>query len=147
MLNPDIVNAQLELLAAHRRTLAHLLTQAAQYGGVAFAPPQTANGIAEARAEIQRIKAVLRAGGVVVEEEPGDEAPPPIAIVAVPHAGDVVGGDTVLGDQTNIDTHGGNSVTTDGGDYAGRNLDKRQGKVFVDGNLYGNIIQTTLYLE
>ena len=55
----DSINTQFELLAAHRRTLAHLLHQAAQYGGVAFAPPQTANGIAEARIEIARIKAVL----------------------------------------------------------------------------------------
>jgi hypothetical protein len=53
MLNQDSINTQLALLAAHRRTLAHLLHQAAQYGGISFAPPQTANGIAEARAEIQ----------------------------------------------------------------------------------------------
>jgi hypothetical protein len=65
----DTVNQQLALLATHRRTLAHLLAQAAQYGGEVFAPPATANGIAQARAEIQRIKAALRAGGVVVEDE------------------------------------------------------------------------------
>ena len=76
MLDPDTITEQLTLLAAHRRTLAHLVQQAAQYGGEVFAPPQTANGIAEARANIARIKAVLRAGGVAVEDEPSDQAPP-----------------------------------------------------------------------
>src|SRR5215210_442692 len=75
MLDPDTIAQQLTLLATHRRTLAHLLQQAAQYGGEVFAPPQTANGIAEARAEIQRIKAILRESGFQVEDEPNDEAP------------------------------------------------------------------------
>src|SRR6266511_4381853 len=74
-LDPDTITQQLALLAAHRRTLAHLLQQAAQFGGEVFAPPQTANGIAEARANIARIKAGLREGGVQVEDEPNDEAP------------------------------------------------------------------------
>lgn len=48
----ETITAQLDRLATDRRTLAHLLQQAAQYGGEVFAPPQTANGLAEARAEI-----------------------------------------------------------------------------------------------
>jgi hypothetical protein len=80
-LDDDTITQQHILLATHRRTLGHLLRQAAQFGGVAFAPPQTANGIAEARAEIQHIKAVLRAGGVAVEDEPGDEAPAQVELV------------------------------------------------------------------
>src|SRR6266508_5889820 len=75
-LDPDTITQQLALLAAHRRTLAHLLQQAAQFGGEVFAPPQTANGIAEARANIARIKAGLREGGVQVDDDPNDEAPP-----------------------------------------------------------------------
>ena len=63
MLNQDTITEQLALLATHRRTLAHLMAQAAQYGGEVFTPPQTANGIAAARTEIQRIKAALREGG------------------------------------------------------------------------------------
>ena len=51
----DPIAQQLALLATHRRTLTHLIAQAAQYGGEIFAPPQTANGIAQARAEIARI--------------------------------------------------------------------------------------------
>jgi hypothetical protein len=71
-LDQETINAQLDLLATHRRTLAHLLQQAAQFGGEVFAPPQTANGIAQARQEIWRIKAALSAGGVAVEDAPND---------------------------------------------------------------------------
>jgi hypothetical protein len=60
MLDQEAITQQLALLATYRRTLAHLIEQAAQYGGEVFAPPQTANGIAEARQQIRRIKAVLR---------------------------------------------------------------------------------------
>src|SRR6476661_6579333 len=43
------------------------------------------------------------------------------------------------GDQT--------TINSGGGDVAGRDLDKRQGKVFVEGNVYGNVIgeQTNYY--
>jgi len=51
MLDQEAITQQLDLLAAHRRTLAHLMEQAAAYGGEGFAPPQTANGIAEARTQ------------------------------------------------------------------------------------------------
>jgi tetratricopeptide (TPR) repeat protein len=76
MLDPDTITQQLTLLAAHRRTLAHLIEQAAQFGGEVFAPPQTANGMTEARAEIARIKRLLRESSVSVEDEPNDEKPP-----------------------------------------------------------------------
>ena len=75
-LDQEAIDNQFTLLATHRRTLAHLLQQAAQYGGAVFAPPHTANGIAEARAEIQRLKLVLRDAGVVVPDEPNDQQPP-----------------------------------------------------------------------
>src|SRR5690242_710771 len=74
MLNQaDIENQR--LLGVCRRTLAHLLLQAAQYGGVVFAPPQTANGIAQARAQISQLKSILRERGIPVENEPNDDAP------------------------------------------------------------------------
>src|SRR5205823_1136750 len=76
MLDQEAIDNQLALLATHRRTLAHLLEQAAAYGGVRLAPSQTTAGIAAARAEIQRIKAALREGGVEVADAPNDEAPP-----------------------------------------------------------------------
>jgi hypothetical protein len=60
MLDQDAIHDQLALLSAYRRTLARLLQQAAQSGGVLFAQPQTANGITETCAEIQRIKAAVR---------------------------------------------------------------------------------------
>jgi len=74
---PEAIAQQQELLATHRRTLAHLLQQAALYGGVSFAPPQTANGITEARVQIQGIKQALRVAGVAVENDPNDKAPAP----------------------------------------------------------------------
>lgn len=56
----------------YRRTLAHLLRQAALYG--IATPPDVTNGIHEARAEIKRIKILLRAARVSVANMP-DDAP------------------------------------------------------------------------
>ena len=72
--SPEDVDNQLELLDAHRRTLAIYLKQRAQLGS-AHAPPGVENGIHEARAAIRRIKAVLRGWGVAVDNHPNDEAP------------------------------------------------------------------------
>jgi DNA polymerase III delta prime subunit len=72
-LDQNAINQQLELLATYRRTLRHLLQQAAQFGGEVFAPPHTVNGIAEARAAVARIKGELRAAGVTVEDASEDE--------------------------------------------------------------------------
>jgi hypothetical protein len=72
-LDQETIDNQFNLLATRRRTLAHLLQQAAQFGGEVFAPPQTANGIAEARTDIQRIKAYLRDNGA-----PGEPASVPL---------------------------------------------------------------------
>jgi NB-ARC domain len=136
-LDQETINAQLTLLAAHRSTLAHLVQQAAQFGGEVFAPPQTANGIAGARAEVQRIKAVLRERGVLVEDEPNDEAPPLVEPVHIPQtASDVVVGDKVVGDKI---LGGKRAVDTGGGDYAEDNIDKRQG-TFVEGTIYRDVI-------
>ena len=69
----DDIAQQQQLLATYRRNLAHELSRAAQYGGEPRAPLEVANGIAQARAEIARIKAVLRGWGGVVEDLPDDE--------------------------------------------------------------------------
>src|SRR3982751_451351 len=98
MLDQEAIAQQQTLLATHRRTLAHLLEQAAQYGGEVFAPPQTANGIAEARQQTRRIKAVLRKNGVQVEDDPNDKAPRRRKSAQPPLAGDVVSEDKVAGD-------------------------------------------------
>src|SRR5947208_11653512 len=104
-LDPEFITQQLALLATHRRTLAHLLRQAAQYGGEVFAPPQTANGIAEARVEIRRIKAVLHGNDTQVNDEPNDDVPLQVEPVPLRRAGsdivsgDKVGGDKVMGDK------------------------------------------------
>src|SRR4051812_29457217 len=110
-LDQAAINQQLALLAEYRCTLAHLLEQAAAYGGVVLAPPQTAAGIVEARANISRIKATLYEGGVELENQPNDEAPPQAEPVQRMGgdvvAGGKVGGDKVMGDKATIDTGGG----------------------------------------
>jgi hypothetical protein len=59
-------------LDAHRATLAHYLGQLAIMGS-AYAPPAVSAGIREARREIRRIKAALRAAGQTVEDQLDDE--------------------------------------------------------------------------
>lgn len=117
--DPDAIAHQQQLLATHRRTLAHLLQQAAQYGGEVLAPPQTANGLAEARAAIDRVKQELRAQGVEVADDALDTAPP--APDAPPRAGSAVEQYT---------------IQTGGGDYAEGDIDQRRG-TFLDIKLGG----------
>jgi hypothetical protein len=135
-LDQEAITHQLTLLAQYRRTLAHLLQQAAQYGDEVFAPPQTANGIAEARAAVLRIKADLREGDVEVEDAPSDEAPPQTEPVQQ------AGGDVVMGDKIGGDKVMGNKRTVDtgGGDYAEGNIDKRQGTFISGGTVQGPVI-------
>jgi hypothetical protein len=75
MLDPEAIDQQQQLLAAHRVTLAHYLIQRAQRG-LGYAPPGVTKGIAEARTEIRRIKEVLRGCGATVEDLPDDEERP-----------------------------------------------------------------------
>jgi hypothetical protein len=121
-LDPETITQQHELLQTYRKTLAHLLQQAAMYGGEEFAPPVTVNGIAEARRAIRRIKRVLHENGVPIADAPYDTAPrrrKPLqsslgdGMRGDTIAGDKVGGDKVMGDQQTITTSGGISV---GGD-------------------------------
>ena len=115
MLDQEQIDQQLTILAAHRQTLGVLLAQQATLGA-AYAPPGVANGLAEARAAIARIKATLRAAGVMVEDLPDDHAAP--ALLPLPAAlrgpsaalaGDTIAGDKLmsgqaLGDKYGIDT-------------------------------------------
>lgn len=73
-LDQETINKQLVLLVTHRRTLAHLLHQAAQFS-LGHLPTHIANGITEARANIAHIKLYLHEHGVLTENEPNDEAP------------------------------------------------------------------------
>src|SRR5919109_61192 len=74
MSGEDEDGIQQQLLATHRRTLAHLLQQQAQFSA-GYIPAHIANGIAEARAGIQRAKAALRAAGIEVDDQPDDHDP------------------------------------------------------------------------
>ena len=76
MTDAEAIDQQQQLLLAYRRTLVHLLKQAAQFGAP-FVPPQVANGIAEARAQIRVLKAGLRASGIAIDDMSIDE---PIAM-------------------------------------------------------------------
>lgn len=64
---------QREILKKWRDTLASLLLRKASLGGQAYTPPEVVNGINEARAEIPRIKKILRDWGAEVEDHPDDE--------------------------------------------------------------------------
>jgi hypothetical protein len=76
MPSQDDIRHQQSLLATHRQTLSHYLRQAAAFGGIDLAPPATSNGIRSTRAEIQRIKGILRGWGVARDDQPDDEAGP-----------------------------------------------------------------------
>ena len=77
---------QLQILKAYRRTLAHLLEQAANHGGITYSPPQVANGIQEAREQIASTKLAIRGWGYTVDDNPMDAesidvpAPQPVQI-------------------------------------------------------------------
>jgi hypothetical protein len=73
MLNQEDIDNQQQLLATHRRTLAHLLQQAAKYGGVSYVPPIVIHGIDEARGEIKQVKEILRSSGVDFADALDDE--------------------------------------------------------------------------
>ena len=71
----DLVEAaqhQSKLLGIHRANLAVLLAQREAFG-VAQAPPMVVNGLRQTRADIQRVKAILRGWGVAVEDQAGEE--------------------------------------------------------------------------
>jgi hypothetical protein len=59
MLDQESIEQQRQILAVHRRTLAHLLTQQATLTS-AYTPPGVMQGIDEARENIRRIKTILR---------------------------------------------------------------------------------------
>jgi hypothetical protein len=73
MPSDDEIHDQLQLLQSHRKTLSHYLNQHALLGA-AFIPPAVTHGIGEARANIRRIKSLLRGWGVTCEDAPDDEA-------------------------------------------------------------------------
>lgn len=72
MLDQEGIHNQQGLLTIYRTNLAHLLVQAAQYGGESVSPLPTLNGIQEARTNIARIKALLVQHGIRVDDHPDD---------------------------------------------------------------------------
>ena len=66
------VQHQRGLLRIHRGNLATLLRQREAFGAEQ-APPIVVNGLQQTRADIQRVKAILRGWGVAVEDQAGEE--------------------------------------------------------------------------
>jgi hypothetical protein len=83
MPSQEEIDHQQTLLATHRRTLAHYLKQQAALGE-AYAPPVVSGGIREARANILRIKQILRGWKVSVDDQPDDGDAPLIAPTTEP---------------------------------------------------------------
>lgn len=139
MLNQEIIEQQLTLLATLRRTLAILLQQLASLGGITYGSPGLLNSIQEARSHINNIKLYLRERGVQVEDDLNDE-PGKIASIQQFQENtaysDVLFNDRVIKNRIMSDKR---VVNTDKGDYAEGNIDKRQ-SVFLEGNVYGNVI-------
>jgi len=84
MLDQEGITKQKELLAIYRRNLAHLLRQAAQYGGESSAPLSVFNQIQEERANIKHTKALLRANGLDIPDLPGDIYDVPLSSQKIP---------------------------------------------------------------
>lgn len=127
----DEIDQQQTLLATHRRTLVHLLQQAAQYGGEVSAPPSVSNGIHEARANIRHIKATLHGYGVPITEHPDDEpaaSQSPASLAFQPP------------DATRQKVGIQDNVKTGGGDYPDGGIDKRQGVFISGGAIYGTVV-------
>jgi hypothetical protein len=72
MPSQEEIEEQQKLLETNRRTLHIYLHQRDELGS-AYAPPGTIHGIRNARANIARIKGILRGWGVEVPEHPDDE--------------------------------------------------------------------------
>ncbi len=74
MPSSDDIAKQIEILAAHRSTLAEFLRQQALFG-IAYAPPGIANGIRASRAAILNIKVTLQAAarGWAAQISDGDD--------------------------------------------------------------------------
>jgi hypothetical protein len=128
----DELDQQLALLATYRRTLAHLLEQAAQHGGPASAPPQVGNGIHEAREQIRRIKAALRARDAPTADHPDDEPPPRSPTPPADRPPDAQPAATRR------------DVGAGGGDYAEGNIDKRQGAFVSGGTIHGPVVGSNM---
>jgi hypothetical protein len=140
MASPEDIAHQQNLLAIHRRNLQHYLGQQARLGA-ALTPIGTLNGIEEERANIRRLKGILRGWGQTVDDHVDDVAPPPTATAG--HSGQ--GSSTSIGrDQVNVQdsqgaitgrtgdvsqnfgeqntTNAGTVIHIHGGDFRGSNL-------------------------
>jgi hypothetical protein len=80
MPSQEDIKHQQDLLAIYRRNLAHLLKQAAHFGGEDNVPINVFNSIQEARSNIKRVKGILRGWGVYEGDRPDDGDKPTPAV-------------------------------------------------------------------
>ena len=75
MLEQETIEHYQKLLEIYRRNLHHLLEQVALHGGMSSIPLDILNNLQHTRADIRQAKEILRANGVAVTDQPGDEEP------------------------------------------------------------------------
>ena len=74
MPTPDDIKEYQKQLSIYRQNLSVLLSQAAQYGGEQAAPLSAINSLADTRENIQKLKEIIRSGGVRVDDKPEEIA-------------------------------------------------------------------------
>src|SRR6266540_4644126 len=75
MPSQEDIRHQQTLLNTYRRNLAHLVKQAASFGGEDAAPVHISNSLDDTRANISRIKGILRGWGEQIADAADDQAP------------------------------------------------------------------------
>jgi len=75
MLEQETIEHYRKLLEIYRRNLHHLLEQIALHGGMPGIPLDILNNLQRTREDIRQTKEILRANGVAVADQPGDEEP------------------------------------------------------------------------
>jgi hypothetical protein len=86
MLEQETIEHYRKLLEIYRRNLHHLLEQVALHGGMPGIPLDILNNLQRTRADIRQAKEILRANGVAVADQPGDEEPANQQSISVPLA-------------------------------------------------------------
>src|SRR5258707_1250227 len=73
MLEQETIEHYQKMLGIYSRNLHHLLEQVALHGGMSSIPHDILNNLQRTRADIRHAKEILRANGVTVSDQPGDQ--------------------------------------------------------------------------
>lgn len=72
MVDQEAITNLQKRLDIYRRNLQHLLAQAAQHGGESHVPLYVMNSISDQRTSIAETKAILRANGISIQDQPSE---------------------------------------------------------------------------